>query len=175
MNAKDVTRTFYKILPNLKPQTKEYVNNHELITDLSKTIASDPGILEVLEELKNLQDMTETMQFEKYQDLLKTQTEERTELLKDQDSASKTVSKSDAEYFSLKQSHKDQLLEMDERHKNEKHVASTSLFEAIDQRVVQQQTLLQQAGVPEFYETNNRMQVERQMAILELLMALPKP
>ena len=70
--------------------------------------------------------------------------------------------------------HAEQLKDLD--HKNFETMAdiSVKINENVKARVVQQQTLLQQAGLIEFYETEDEGVMIRQMAILELLVAMKK-
>ena len=168
--ASEIETKIYKLLRQLDAKQRDLINNHTLITNLARILSTDPGIIQVLYELKEIQHFTEKQQFETYKSLQEKIKVERAEFIQNQ--KEQMMATSGAFRSEKISQQKLELTAIDVQHKREKLKFNEDLYKNIEARVKQQQTLLSSGGLSDFYETNDKEVIELQMAILNMLLLL---
>merc|ERR1712157_141121 len=169
-DPKYVKREIYQLLRGFPEDKLKLLNHHELINDLSKTIANDPGILDVLKELQEIQHLTEQNQANIWQLNADQALDNRTNLINQQKNELKNARGVDKKSVTITQTAALKLLDKENFDKMAR--IGNEINQKMQERVKQQQVLLQQTGLMEFYETDDVGVISRQMAILDLLVKL---
>ncbi|KAL0101789.1 hypothetical protein PUN28_019139 [Cardiocondyla obscurior] len=129
---------------------------YELLSGLANSLLNDT-IFEIVKGLMEIQHVTEKHLFQQRLQLLNQQTIECQAL----------VGKTEEEKILLKvplhKKHKEDLKEMDMK-----------LVMQLDQKVTDQQSILEKAGVPGFYVTNNPTEIQVQMRLCDFIIRLSK-
>lgn len=132
---------------------------YELLSGLANSLLNDT-IFEIVKGLMEIQHVTEKHLFQQRLQLLNQQKIECQEALS-------TTALSDEELVSMKvalyKKHKEQLKQMDMK-----------LVLQLDQKVADQQSILEKAGVPGFYVTNNPVEIQVQMRLCDFIIRLSK-
>lgn len=128
---------------------------YELLSSLANCLLNET-IFEIVKGLMEIQHVTEKHLYQQRLELKnKHKLEEQRLLIHTSDSSN------DLEKLKAKQ--KDELKEFDK-----------SLVMQLDEKVADQQSILEQAGVPGFYITSNQLEVKVQMHLLDFILRLSK-
>lgn len=131
---------------------------YELLSGLANSLLNDT-IFEIVKGLMEIQHVTEKHLFQQRLQLLNHQKIESEEPI-----CSVTLEEEVSEIkASLEKKHKGELKEMD-----------MNIILQLDQKVADQQSILEKAGVPGFYVTNNRMEIQVQMRLCDFIIRLSK-
>lgn len=129
---------------------------YELLSGLANSLLNDT-IFEIVKGLMEIQHVTEKHLFQQRLQLLNQQKIEMQEAL------SSTAVDEDrvAIKVALIKKHKEELKQMDMK-----------LVLQLDQKVTDQQSILEKAGVPGFYVTNNPIEIQVQMRLCDFIIRL---
>ncbi|OXU27290.1 gonadal protein gdl [Nasonia vitripennis] len=160
----DLQRKLYFLMEQLQQMASELPPKYqmrlpyELLSGLANCLLNDT-IFEIVKGLMEIQHVTEKHLFQQRLQLINQHRIEITQVL------SKLVT--DEEKETVKQSlflkHKEQLKQQD-----------TKLVLQLDQKVADQQSILEKAGVPGFYVTNNPIDIQVQMRLCDFIIRLSK-
>ena len=129
---------------------------YELLSGLANSLLNDT-IFEIVKGLMEIQHVTEKHLFQQRLQLLNQQKIEMQEAL-----SSTTVDEDRvAIKVALIKKHKEELKQMDMK-----------LVLQLDQKVTDQQSILEKAGVPGFYVTNNPIEIQVQMRLCDFIIRL---
>ncbi|KYM80510.1 Gonadal protein gdl [Atta colombica] len=131
---------------------------YELLSGLANSLLNDT-IFEIVKGLMEIQHVTEKHLFQQRLQLLNQQKIECQEAL----SATVVDDKLNSIKAALFKKHKEELKEMDMK-----------LVLQLDQKVADQQSILEKAGVPGFYVTNNPVEIQVQMRLCDFIIRLSK-
>ncbi|KYN44547.1 Gonadal protein gdl [Trachymyrmex septentrionalis] len=131
---------------------------YELLSGLANSLLNDT-IFEIVKGLMEIQHVTEKHLFQQRLQLLNQQKIECQEAL----SATIVDDKLNSIKATLFKKHKEELKEMDMK-----------LVLQLDQKVADQQSILEKAGVPGFYVTNNPVEIQVQMRLCDFIIRLSK-
>ncbi|KYN02033.1 PREDICTED: gonadal protein gdl [Cyphomyrmex costatus] len=131
---------------------------YELLSGLANSLLNDT-IFEIVKGLMEIQHVTEKHLFQQRLQLLNQQKIEFQEVL----SAIMTDDKLTLTKVALYKKHKEELKQMDMK-----------LVLQLDQKVADQQSILEKAGVPGFYVTNNPVEIQVQMRLCDFIIRLSK-
>ncbi|RLU19521.1 hypothetical protein DMN91_008078 [Ooceraea biroi] len=160
----DLQRKLYFLVEQLQQMAGELPAQYqmrlpyELLSGLANSLLNDT-IFEIVKGLMEIQHVTEKHLFQQRLQLVNQQKIESEEALSsatkdDELSAMKT---------SLEKKHKEELKEMD-----------MNIILQLDQKVADQQGILEKAGVPGFYVTNNPLEIQVQMRLCDFIIRLSK-
>lgn len=131
---------------------------YELLSGLANSLLNDT-IFEIVKGLMEIQHVTEKHLFQQRLQLLNQQKIEMQESLSSISTDEERISIKTA----LHKKHKEELKQMDMK-----------LVLQLDQKVADQQSILEKAGVPGFYVTNNPMEIQVQMRLCDFIIRLSK-
>ncbi|EGI64214.1 PREDICTED: gonadal protein gdl [Acromyrmex echinatior] len=131
---------------------------YELLSGLANSLLNDT-IFEIVKGLMEIQHVTEKHLFQQRLQLLNQQKIECQEAL----STTVIDDKLNLIKAALFKKHKEELKEMDMK-----------LVLQLDQKVADQQSILEKAGVPGFYVTNNPVEIQVQMRLCDFIFRLSK-
>jgi len=131
---------------------------YELLSGLANSLLNDT-IFEIVKGLMEIQHVTEKHLFQQRLQLLNQQKIECQEAL----SVTVIDDKLNSIKAALFKKHKEELKEMDMK-----------LVLQLDQKVADQQSILEKAGVPGFYVTNNPVEIQVQMRLCDFIIRLSK-
>jgi len=131
---------------------------YELLSGLANSLLNDT-IFEIVKGLMEIQHVTEKHLFQQRLQLLNQQKIECQETL--------SATTTDEELTSIK-------LALYKKHKEELKQMDTKLVLQLDQKVADQQSILEKAGVPGFYVTNNPVEIQVQMRLCDFIIRLSK-
>lgn len=131
---------------------------YELLSGLANSLLNDT-IFEIVKGLMEIQHVTEKHLFQQRLQLLNQQKIEYQETL----SSTMTDEKLTLIKLALYKKHKEELKQMDMK-----------LVLQLDQKVADQQSILEKAGVPGFYVTNNPVEIQVQMRLCDFIIRLSK-
>lgn len=171
----------YKMLDKLKSMAREVPPKYQprLSYDLLSSLAAqllDDTVLLIVAELTELQHMTERHLHQTRCSLLARHRAERDRLLREQKVAMDTA-RCGGRVHALPQltaAHAQALQQLDQQHQLEMKQCNSNILNILDQKVAEQQSTLQQAGVPGFFVTNNPVDVRVQMYIVNFITKLSK-
>lgn len=161
----DLQRKLYFLVEQLQHMAGELPPKYqmrlpyELLSGLANSLLNDT-IFEIVKGLMEIQHVTEKHLFQQRLQLLNQQKIESQETLL---SASATDEKLSAIKAALHKKHKEELKQLDMK-----------LVLQLDQKVADQQGILEKAGVPGFYVTNNPMEIQVQMRLCDFIIRLSK-
>ncbi|KAF2346869.1 Gonadal family [Trinorchestia longiramus] len=171
----------YRLLDKLKAMVREVPPKYQprLSYDLLSSLAAlllDDTVLQIVAELTDLQHMTERHLHQTRCNLLARHRGEK-EQLKSQQKAEQDLARSRARLHALPQMQAQHAYEERQlllRHSVELSNCNADVLRVIDQKVAEQQSTLQQVGVPGFFVTTHPMDVRVQMYILGFIMKISK-
>ncbi|XP_012531238.1 gonadal protein gdl [Monomorium pharaonis] len=131
---------------------------YELLSGLANSLLNDT-IFEIVKGLMEIQHVTEKHLFQQRLQLLNQQKIECQEVL----SAKTTDEETTTFKGALDKKHREELKQMDMK-----------LVLQLDQKVADQQSILEKAGVPGFYVTNNPVEIQVQMRLCDFIIRLSK-
>lgn len=159
----DLQRKLYFLVEQLQHMAGELPPKYqmrlpyELLSGLANSLLNDT-IFEIVKGLMEIQHVTEKHLFQQRLQLLNQQKIESQEA-----SLSATDEELPAIKAALQKKHKEELKQLDMK-----------LVLQLDQKVADQQGILEKAGVPGFYVTNNPMEIQVQMRLCDFIIRLSK-
>lgn len=160
----DLQRKLYFLVEQLQHMASELPPKYqmrlpyELLSGLANSLLNDT-IFEIVKGLMEIQHVTEKHLFQQRLQLLNQQKIEIQEAM----SGSHDEEKRIATKIVLQKRHKDELRQTDMK-----------LVLQLDQKVSDQQGILEKAGVPGFYVTNNPTEIQVQMRLCDFIIRLSK-
>ncbi|ODM89040.1 Gonadal protein gdl [Orchesella cincta] len=160
--AQALQNRLYFVLEQLQSMAKElpvkYQQriNHELLSGLANTLLHDT-IFEIVKGLKDIQDVTEKHLFQSRLKFLEQQRLERHSL--------KEKKGTSPEYTS-------ELKRIQTKQRMEQKQNDMKIIMQIDQKVSDQQVMMEKAGVPGFHVTNDPSEIRLQMYLFEFIFRL---
>ncbi|KAL6258765.1 gonadal protein gdl [Pogonomyrmex barbatus] len=160
----DLQRKLYFLVEQLQHMAGELPPKYqmrlpyELLSGLANSLLNDT-IFEIVKGLMEIQHVTEKHLFQQRLQLLNQQKIECQEAL----SATMTDEELTSIKAALHKKHKEELKQMDMK-----------LVLQLDQKVADQQSTLEKAGVPGFYVTNNPVEIQVQMRLCDFIIRLSK-
>lgn len=160
----DLQRKLYFLVEQLQHMAGELPPKYqmrlpyELLSGLANSLLNDT-IFEIVKGLMEIQHVTEKHLFQQRLQLLNQQKIECQEAL----SATMTDEQLTSIKVTLYKKHKEELKQMDMK-----------LVLQLDQKVADQQSILEKAGVPGFYVTNNPVEIQVQMRLCDFIIRLSK-
>ncbi|XP_020296726.1 gonadal protein gdl [Pseudomyrmex gracilis] len=160
----DLQRKLYFLVEQLQHMAGELPPKYqmrlpyELLSGLANSLLNDT-IFEIVKGLMEIQHVTEKHLFQQRLQLLNQHKIECQEAL----SAATTEEEQTAMKVALQKKHKDELKELDMK-----------LVLQLDQKVTDQQSILEKADVPGFYVTNNPTEIQVQMRLCDFIIRLSK-
>lgn len=162
----DLQRKLYFLVEQLQHMASELPPKYqmrlpyELLSGLANSLLNDT-IFEIVKGLMEIQHVTEKHLFQQRLQLLNQQK------IETQESLSSTSTVTDEERVAIRatiyKKHKEELKQMDMK-----------LVLQLDQKVADQQGILEKAGVPGFYVTNNPTEIQVQMRLCDFIIRLSK-
>ncbi|XP_029174924.1 gonadal protein gdl [Nylanderia fulva] len=159
----DLQRKLYFLVEQLQHMAGELPPKYqmrlpyELLSGLANSLLNDT-IFEIVKGLMEIQHVTEKHLFQQRLQLLNQQKIESQEVL---------LSTTDEELPAIK-------VTLQKKHKEELKQLDMKLVLQLDQKVADQQGILEKAGVPGFYVTNNPMEIQVQMRLCDFIIRLSK-
>uniref|UniRef100_A0A0P4VPA3 Gonadal protein gdl n=1 Tax=Scylla olivacea TaxID=85551 RepID=A0A0P4VPA3_SCYOL len=178
-DSSDTQEKLYKMLEKLQMLARDIPAKFQqrLPYDLLSSLAHcllDNTTFEIMQELAELQHMTEKILHKQHAQMVNKHKTEKDSLLKcHKEELTAAERQGKAHVLSrLPRLHQEQLTELATRHSQE--TTNTHLFiqNVLDQKVAEQQSTLQQAGVPGFHVTSNPMEIKVQMYIMGFIMKI---
>ncbi|XP_015601463.1 gonadal protein gdl isoform X1 [Cephus cinctus] len=160
----DLQRKLYFLVEQLQHMASELPPKYqmrlpyELLSGLANSLLNDT-IFEIVKGLMEIQHVTEKHLF---QQRLQLQNQQKIEIQEALNRASTEQEKMRAK-SALRIKHRDELKQTDMK-----------LVLQLDQKVSDQQGILEKAGVPGFYVTNNPMEIQVQMRLCDFIIRLSK-
>lgn len=160
----DLQRKLYFLMEQLQqmagqlPPKYQMRLPYELLSGLANSLLNET-VFEIVKGLMEIQHVTEKHLFQQRLQLINQQQIECTKVL----SGLRTEEDKEAVKQTLFQRHKDELKQQDMK-----------LVLQLDQKVADQQSTLEKAGVPGFYVTNNPMDIQVQMRLCDFIFRLSK-
>ncbi|XP_012223875.1 gonadal protein gdl [Linepithema humile] len=162
LTPQDLQRKLYFLVEQLQHMAGELPPKYqmrlpyELLSGLANSLLNDT-IFEIVKGLMEIQHVTEKHLFQQRLQLLNQQKIESQEAL----SAVTVEEEITTIKTALNKKHKEELKQMDMK-----------LVLQLDQKVADQQSILEKAGVPGFYVTNNPMEIQVQMRLCDFIIRL---
>lgn len=168
----------YNLLDRLQGRVRRFdiKTQQRLPYDLLASLASsltDSAIFTIVDDLEEIQHLTEKDLYTKRQKLLSEQRSLRQKLNKKQADALQACRPHNLPI--LKAGHEKETEKLEKRLNTELRAFDEKLMTEIDNKVVVQQATLKSAGVPGFYVTTDNQAIKLQMVILNLIKELAKP
>ncbi|XP_011501152.1 PREDICTED: gonadal protein gdl [Ceratosolen solmsi marchali] len=160
----DLQRKLYFLMEQLQHMAGELPPKYqmrlpyELLSGLANSLLNDT-IFEIVKGLMEIQHVTEKHLFQQRLQLINQQQIEIQQVLSN--------IRVDDEKESVKQS-------LFQKHREELKQQDMKLVMQLDQKVADQQSILEKAGVPGFYVTNNPMDIQVQMRLCDFIIRLSK-
>lgn len=160
----DLQRKLYFLVEQLQHMAGELPAKYqmrlpyELLSGLANSLLNDT-IFEIVKGLMEIQHVTEKHLFQQRLQLLNQQKIETQEAL--------SVATTDDEIMGIKTT-------LYKKHKEELKEIDMTLVLQLDQKVSDQQSILEKAGVPGFYMTNNPTEIQVQMRLCDFIIRLSK-
>ena len=160
----DLQRKLYFLMEQLQLMASELPPKYqmrlpyELLSGLANSLLNDT-IFEIVKGLMEIQHVTEKHLFQQRLQLINQQQIEIQQVL--------CTLETEADKQSVKQS-------MFQKYKEELKQQDMKLVLQLDQKVADQQSTLEKAGVPGFYVTNNPMDIQVQMRLCDFIIRLSK-
>jgi hypothetical protein len=160
----DLQRKLYFLMEQLQlmagelPPKYQMRLPYELLSGLANSLLNDT-IFEIVKGLMEIQHVTEKHLFQQRLQLINQQQIEIQQVLAN--------IRLDEEKESVKQS-------LFQKHREELKQQDIKLVMQLDQKVADQQSILEKAGVPGFYVTNNPMDIQVQMRLCDFIIRLSK-
>ncbi|KAK2714917.1 protein DGCR6L-like [Artemia franciscana] len=177
--SKDTQQKLYEMLEALQTMVKELPDEYqmrmpvELLASLANTLLNE-AIFEIANGLSDIQHVTEKHLMHQRLQLLSRQKTEKSNLCKSQQQAMEetnslhhpqliqsVITSQEMEREAVAIKHREELKQHDMR-----------LILQLDQKVSEQQTALEKAGVPGFYASTNPQEVQSQMYLLGFIQRL---
>ncbi|XP_012261817.1 gonadal protein gdl [Athalia rosae] len=161
----DLQRKLYFLVEQLQQMASELPSKYqmrlpyELLSGLANSLLNDT-IFEIVKGLMEIQHVTEKHLFQQRLQLLNQQ---KIEIQEGLSSLALDEEKRIATKLALQKRHKDELRQTDMK-----------LVLQLDQKVSDQQGILEKAGVPGFYVTNNPTEIQVQMRLCDFIIRLSK-
>lgn len=158
----DLQRKLYFLVEQLQHMAGELPPKYqmrlpyELLSGLANSLLNDT-IFEIVKGLMEIQHVTEKHLFQQRLQLLNQQKIESQEAL--------SVVTIEEEITTIKTT-------LHKKHKEELKQMDMKLVLQLDQKVADQQSILEKAGVPGFYVTNNPMEIQVQMRLCDFIIRL---
>ncbi|XP_050734375.1 protein DGCR6-like [Eriocheir sinensis] len=178
-NSSDTQERLYKMLEKLQNLARDIPPKFQqrLPYDLLSSLANcllDNTSFEIMQELAELQHMTEKILHKQHAQMINKHKTERDNLIKchkEELTAAERQGKTHV-LSRLPRLHQDQLAELNTRHAQETDNTHLFIQNVLDQKVEEQQSTLQQARVPGFHVTSNPMEIKVQMYIMGFIMVI---
>lgn len=160
----DLQRKLYFLVEQLQHMAGELPAKYqmrlpyELLSGLANSLLNDT-IFEIVKGLMEIQHVTEKHLFQQRLQLLNQQKIESQEAL--------SVATTEEEIITIKTA-------LNKKHKEEFKEMDMKLVLQLDQKVADQQSILEKAGVPGFYVTNNPLEIQVQMRLCDFIIRLSK-
>ncbi|XP_014221072.1 gonadal protein gdl [Trichogramma pretiosum] len=164
LTPQDIQRKVYFLMDQLQQMVRELPIKYqmrlpyELLSGLANNLLNDT-IFEIVKGLMEIQHVTEKHLFQQRLQLISSQKNEILQALAN--------IHSDEEKEAVKQA-------MFQRHREELKQQDMKLVLQLDQKVADQQSTLEKAGIPGFYITNNPMDIQVQMRLCDFIIRLSK-
>nr|CAD7424140.1 unnamed protein product [Timema monikensis] len=130
----------------------------DLLSGLANSLLNDT-VFEIVKGLMEIQHVTEKHLYQQRLQLINKQKMELQDLLKQ---------------FPDEEIRQRQRVVLQQKHKDEMKATDMKLVLQLDQKVSDQQVVLEKAGVPGFFVTNNPLDVKVQMYLLDFILRLSK-
>lgn len=178
-NSSDTQEKLYKMLEKMQSMAREIPQKfqqrlpYDLLSSLAHVLL-DNTVFEIVRELVELQHMTEKSLHQQRMHMINKHRVEREDLVKKNKEEIMTAERQGKTHVALRlpRLHKDQLSELDARHAQEVSSCHERIQQLLDQKVLEQQSTLQQVGVPGFHETDSPIEIKVQMYIMEFIVKL---
>jgi len=160
--AQALQNRLYYILEKLQTMARELPSkyqqriNSELLSGLANTLLHDT-VFEIVKGLKDIQDVTEKHLFQSRLKFLEEQRVERHNLKQTKGTTSGYMA---------------ELKRLQQRQRMEQKQNDMKIIMQLDQKVSDQQGMMEKAGVPGFYVTNNPADIRLQMYLFEFIFRL---
>ncbi|XP_062855656.1 protein DGCR6 [Trichomycterus rosablanca] len=158
-------QTLAKDLPSWFQQRLAYTT----LSDLAQTLI-DGTVYEIVQGLLDIQHLTEKNLYNQRQKLHSEHRILKHELTRKHQQALQNCNQHNLTVLKANQRSETEALE--QRVKDEQRMMDEKIVAEMDQKVLDQQTTLEKAGVPGFYVTNIPQEVTMQMNLLELILKL---
>ncbi|XP_064079370.1 protein DGCR6-like [Macrobrachium nipponense] len=178
-SATDTQEKLYKMLEKLQSMAREIPTKfqqrlpYDLLSSLAHVLL-DNTVFEIVRELVELQYMTEKSLHQQRMHMLHKHRVERENLIKKQREEILAAERQGKAHVAsrLPRLHKEQLTELEARHSKDISGCHGRIQQLLDQKVIEQQSTLQQVGVPGFHETDNPIEIKVQMYIMNFIVKL---
>lgn len=160
----DLQRKLYFLVEQLQHMAGELPPKYqmrlpyELLSGLANSLLNDT-IFEIVKGLMEIQHVTEKHIFQQRLQLINQQRIEMQETL--------SIARTEEEKMSFKAN-------LQTKHRLELKQTDMKLVLQLDQKVTDQQSVLEKAGVPGFYVTNNPLEIQVQMRLCDFIIRLSK-
>lgn len=146
---------------------------YDLLSSLAHVLL-DNTVFEIVRELAELQHMTEKSLHQQRSHMINNHKVEREALLKTHKEELQAAERQGKAHVAsrLPRIHQEQLTQLDARQAQEVANTHTRIQQVLDQKVTEQQSTLQQVGVPGFHETDNPMEIKVQMYIMGFIVRI---
>uniref|UniRef100_A0A3B3QMF5 DiGeorge syndrome critical region gene 6 n=1 Tax=Paramormyrops kingsleyae TaxID=1676925 RepID=A0A3B3QMF5_9TELE len=173
-SAKQQERHYY-LLSELQTLVKDLASSfqqrlsHTTLSDLALALI-DGTVYEIVQGLLEIQHLTERNLYNQRQKLHSEHRALKQELVRKHKEALQACKSHNLAVLRMNQQAETEALE--QRVKEEQSMMDEKIVVELDQKVVDQQTTLEKAGVPGFYRTTNSQELTMQMNLLELILKL---
>ncbi|XP_027217504.1 protein DGCR6 [Penaeus vannamei] len=178
-NSSDTQERLYKMLEKLQSLAREIPPKYQqrLPYDLLSSLAHvllDNTVFEIVRELAELQHMTEKSLHQQRTQLMHKHKTDREALIKSQKDEIQAAECQGKTHVAsrLPRLHQEQITQLDARHAQEISTMHVRILQLLDQKVTEQQSTLQQVGVPGFHETENPVEIKIQMYIMDFIVKI---
>ncbi|XP_048855962.1 protein DGCR6 isoform X1 [Brienomyrus brachyistius] len=173
-SAKQQERHYY-LLSELQMLVKDLPSSfqqrlsHTTLSDLALALI-DGTVYEIVQGLLEIQHLTERNLYNQRQKLHSEHRALKQELVRKHKEALQACKSHNLAVLRMNQQAETEALE--QRVKEEQSMMDEKIVVELDQKVVDQQTTLEKAGVPGFYRTTSSQELTMQMNLLELILKL---
>ncbi|XP_042864713.1 protein DGCR6-like isoform X1 [Penaeus japonicus] len=178
-NSSDTQERLYKMLEKLQSLAREIPQKYQqrLPYDLLSSLAHvllDNTVFEIVRELAELQHMTEKSLHQQRTQMMHKHKTDRETLIKSQKDEIQSAECQGKTHVAsrLPRLHQEQLSQLEARHAQEMSTMHVRILQLLDQKVTEQQSTLQQVGVPGFHETENPVEIKIQMYIMDFIVKI---
>ncbi|XP_076056129.1 gonadal protein gdl [Oratosquilla oratoria] len=169
----------YVMLEKLQKMAREIPPKYQqrLPYDLLSSLAHvllDQTVFEIVRELAELQHMTEKHLHQQRSQLVNKQKVDKEKILKTQKEDVSAAARQGKTHVAVRlpHQHEEQLKQMDTEQQQQLAKCDARILHILDQKVKEQQSTLEQVGVPGFKVTSNRVEIKIQMYILGFIVKL---
>ncbi|XP_042212888.1 protein DGCR6-like [Homarus americanus] len=178
-NSSDTQEKLYMMLEKLQTLARDIPTKfqqrlpYDLLSSLAHVLLNNT-VFEIVRELADLQHVTEKSLHEQRSHMVNRHKSERDALLKSQREELQAAQRQGKAHVAsrLPRLHEEQLSQVDARHTQEVMDTHIRIQQVLDQKVTEQQSTLQQVGVPGFHETDNPMEIKVQMYIMGFIVKI---